>query len=293
MTTIPTDQLTTKDIPSSEASDTDIIRFAQTLNGYTEVGGEASELGKYIGAFDGGEGAYLRKMDAGMAEALPLNDLRILLFARQRAHYHQGGGWPDGDPVMDEMRVLTDVIRRRVASPLADLSVWVGDITKLDVEAIVNAANNTLAGGGGVDQAIHRGAGPKLLESCLALPEVSSGVRCPTGKARITPGFDLPARYVIHAVGPVWQGGDHNEAELLASAYQSSLDLATTHDLQSVAFPAISTGAYGFPAADAASIAAATVRAFLSEYKKPMRVIFVVFDEEAERAMGRALSAQV
>ncbi len=113
-TKIPTDKLTLDDIPATEASDRDFIGFAQTLNGYTEVGGEASELGKYIRAFDGGEGAYLRRVDVGMLEALSTNDLRILLFARQRAHYHQGGGWPNDDPLMDEMRRITDVIRGRV-----------------------------------------------------------------------------------------------------------------------------------------------------------------------------------
>ncbi len=114
MDTIPTDQLTKGDIPAADASDVDIIRFAQTLNGYNEVGGEASDLGRYLKKLDDGKGAYLHCATSEMLDALSLIDLRILLFARQRAHYHQGGGWGDHDPIMDEMRKVTDVIRERV-----------------------------------------------------------------------------------------------------------------------------------------------------------------------------------
>ncbi len=134
-----------------------------------------------------------------------------------------------------------------------------GDLTRETVDAIVNAANQKLLGGGGVDGAIHRAAGPELLEACRALPEVRPGVRCPTGEARITPGFLLRARHVIHAVGPVY-GGRSRDAELLASAFRSSLELAESHGLQSIAFPAISCGVYGYPLDDAAAISARVVR---------------------------------
>jgi O-acetyl-ADP-ribose deacetylase (regulator of RNase III) len=134
-----------------------------------------------------------------------------------------------------------------------------GDLTRETVDAIVNAANQKLLGGGGVDGAIHRAAGPELLEACRALPEVRPGVRCPTGEARITPGFLLRARHVIHTVGPVY-GGRSRDAELLASAFRSSLELAESHGLQSIAFPAISCGVYGYPLDDAATISARVVR---------------------------------
>jgi len=121
------------------------------------------------------------------------------------------------------------------------------DITTLDVDAIVNAANERLLGGGGVDGAIHRAAGPELVAACRQIPELRPGVRCPTGESRITPGFRLKARHVIHTVGPVWRGGHQEEAALLASCYRSALTLVRTHRLQSVAFPAISCGIYGYP----------------------------------------------
>jgi O-acetyl-ADP-ribose deacetylase (regulator of RNase III) len=128
-----------------------------------------------------------------------------------------------------------------------DIEIIVGDITRLDVDAVVNAANTTLLGGGGVDGAIHRAAGPRLLQACRAIPEVSPGVRCPTGGARITPGFDLKARYIIHTAGPVWRGGGSDEPALLASCYRQSMVLAMEYDLASIAFPAISCGIYGYP----------------------------------------------
>lgn len=163
------------------------------------------------------------------------------------------------------------------------------DITTLRVDAVVNAANERMLGGGGVDGAIHRAAGPELGAACRAVPEVRPGVRCPTGEARITPGFRLPARHVIHTVGPVWRGGDAGEDEALASAYRSSLALAAEHDLASVAFPAISTGVYGFPPDRAAQIAVATVRPWLAEHGRPERVLLVAFDGAAERTLRRAL----
>jgi O-acetyl-ADP-ribose deacetylase (regulator of RNase III) len=158
---------------------------------------------------------------------------------------------------------------------MARLTIHVGDITKLAVDAIVNAANETLLGGGGVDGAIHRAAGPKLLEECRALGG------CPTGEARITAGHKLPARHVIHAVGPVWRGGGHGEDGLLAACYRNALTLAQVNDVTLIAFPAISTGAYRFPAARAARIAVDAVRTTLIETPDIAEVIFVAFNDAA------------
>lgn len=149
------------------------------------------------------------------------------------------------------------------------------DITTLDVDAIVNAANAALSGGGGVDGAIHRAAGPELSAACKAIPMVRPFVRCPTGEARITPGFGLPARWIIHVVGPVWAGGREGEPELLASCYRSALALAQTHDITSIAFPAISCGVFGYPPAQAIEIATGAVRAHAPD---GMRVVFCLFD---------------
>src|SRR5688572_14337024 len=154
-----------------------------------------------------------------------------------------------------------------------------GDITRLHVDAIVNAANERMLGGGGVDGAIHRAAGPYLLAACRQIPEVRPGIRCPTGEARLTPGFTLPARSVIHTVGPVWRGGAQGEAQLLASCYRRSLELARAERLRSIAFPAISCGVYGYPIDEAAEIAAREVRAFLDAHELPERVVLVAFDE--------------
>jgi O-acetyl-ADP-ribose deacetylase (regulator of RNase III) len=151
------------------------------------------------------------------------------------------------------------------------------DITTLDVDAIVNAANSQLAAGGGVCGAIHRAAGPKLAEACEAVAP------CPTGQARLTPGFRLKARYVIHAVGPVWHGGARHEPDLLASAYRSSLALARERKVKSIAFPAISTGIYGYPLEKATHIAVEAVRGF-SKPGSLSHVIFACFDEQALRA---------
>ena len=139
-----------------------------------------------------------------------------------------------------------------------------GDITTLEVDAIVNAANQRMLGGGGVDGAIHRAAGPALYEACLKAPEVRPGVRCPTGEARITPGFDLPAKFVIHTVGPVYRDGLHGEPDLLAACYRNSLALAAANHCRSIAFPCISTGVYGYPVEDATKIAVKEVQAALS-----------------------------
>lgn len=152
------------------------------------------------------------------------------------------------------------------------IELQVGDITTMDVDAIVNAANNTLMGGGGVDGAIHRAAGPQLVEECLLL----NG--CPTGEAKITKGYNLKARHVIHTVGPVWHGGGKNEENLLASCYRKSLELAVQNNIKTIAFPAISTGAYRFPMDKAAGIAVREARDFLQEHRELKKVIFVCFD---------------
>ncbi|MBP5511334.1 MAG: O-acetyl-ADP-ribose deacetylase [Kiritimatiellae bacterium] len=155
------------------------------------------------------------------------------------------------------------------------MQVVLGDITKLDVDAIVNAANTTLLGGGGVDGAIHRAAGPELLQECRLLGG------CETGDAKITGGYDLPARHVIHTVGPVWRGGTRGEREFLSSCYRRCLEVAAEHHLTSIAFPSISTGVYGFPLELAAPIAVTTVRVFLSRYDKPLAVTFCCFGQDA------------
>jgi len=169
------------------------------------------------------------------------------------------------------------------------LDIIEADITALHVDAIVNAANETLLGGGGVDGAIHRGAGPELLAACRALPQVRAGVRCPTGDARITPGFRLPAKFVIHTVGPVWQGGVAGEAELLASCYRRSLQLAMENDVRSIAFPAISCGVFGYPIDAAVKVALAEARAWVAESALPDRIVFCCYSNAMERAYRRQL----
>ncbi len=165
------------------------------------------------------------------------------------------------------------------------LDIHAGDITKLDVGAIVNAANDRLAPGGGVCGAIHRAAGPELARECAAIGH------CPTGEARITGGYSLPAKHVIHAVGPVWHGGGRGEAEQLAGCYRMSLDLAKEAGLASIAFPAISTGIFGYPIDQATGVAVETVSAWLAEHDGLERVVFCVFGDEAEQAYRRALGS--
>lgn len=166
---------------------------------------------------------------------------------------------------------------------MSRIETHVGDITRLKVDAIVNAANSSLLGGGGVDGAIHRAAGPELVQECRML----NG--CKTGDAKITSGYRLAARHVIHTVGPVWRGGDQGEPGQLASCYETSLRLAAANDCRSVAFPAISTGIYGYPADQAADIAVSTIRVVLNGLPEIENVILVAFDEQTHAHLNNAL----
>ena len=175
---------------------------------------------------------------------------------------------------------------------MSRLEVIEGDITTLQVDAIVNAANETLLGGGGVDGAIHRAAGPELLAACRDIAEVRPGLRCPTGQARITPGFGLPAKFVIHTVGPVWRGGTHGEPELLASCYWQSLLLAQNNAVASIAFPAISCGVYGYPHEAAAIVALREVDAFTRAHALPATIVFCCFGSGIAETYRRHLAMQ-
>jgi O-acetyl-ADP-ribose deacetylase (regulator of RNase III) len=166
------------------------------------------------------------------------------------------------------------------------LEVWQGDITQVAVDAIVNAANPSLLGGGGVDGAIHRAAGPELLDECRTIGG------CPTGEARLTKGYRLPARYVIHTVGPVYRGRPE-DSRLLAGCYQNSLELAMVHGIRTLAFPAISCGIYGYPLADACKIAVDVCAAFLDNHDVPEKVIFVLFSATDLDVYTRYLSNRV
>ena len=166
---------------------------------------------------------------------------------------------------------------------MSEIEIIRADITTLDVDAIVNAANSSLLGGGGVDGAIHRAAGPQLLEECSILGG------CPTGEAKLTSGYNLVARHVIHTVGPIWQGGGEREHHLLRSCYRNSLELASTHGLKSIAFPAISCGAYGFPIGEAAMIAMGTTVQFISGQTSVDKVIFACASDEVQTALQRVL----
>ena len=155
-----------------------------------------------------------------------------------------------------------------------------GDITKINADAIVNAANSTLLGGGGVDGAIHRAAGPELLEECRGIGG------CPTGEARITKGYRLPAKYVIHTVGPVWYGGNHGEAEKLASCYRNSLEVAVANNIRSIAFPAISTGVYGYPVYEACKIALTEISKFSGSNKNIEQIVLVCFGSDTYNSLS-------
>ena len=168
-------------------------------------------------------------------------------------------------------------------NPDGRIQVVQGDITKLDVDAIVNAANTTLLGGGGVDGAIHRAAGPELLAECRTLGG------CRPGESKITHGYRLPARFVIHTVGPIWAGGKHDEARTLANCYRNSLQLAVENEIKTLAFPAISCGAYGYPIKEAAQIAFKATREFLAVSDEFQKVIFVVWGEDVYDAYREAL----
>ena len=168
-------------------------------------------------------------------------------------------------------------------TPETKIEILRGDITKLTVNAIVNAANTTLLGGGGVDGAIHRAAGPELLAECRTL------VDCEPGQAKITRGYHLPARFVIHTVGPIWRGGKHDEVHVRADCYRNSLKLAVENEIKTIAFPAISCGAYGYPIEDAAQIAFKTTRDFLAATDEIQKVIFAVWGQDVYEAYQRLL----
>jgi O-acetyl-ADP-ribose deacetylase (regulator of RNase III) len=198
-----------------------------------------------------------------------------------------GGMVPDDHPIYQSGYIMMRPIhgnKKTEAPPMKRIKLFQGDITTLQLDAIVNAANKSLLGGGGVDGAIHRAAGKELLEACRKLKG------CDTGKAKITPAFALPSQWVIHTVGPVYSGGFVDGAELLASCYRESLKLAVDNDLQSIAFPAISTGVFGYPRREAAQIAVAEVTAFLEESDRLIQVIFCVFDDETHAVYEELLA---
>jgi len=184
------------------------------------------------------------------------------------------------------MELRSEFAGKKAEAAKTVLRMVQGDITKIsDVDAIVNAANKSLLGGGGVDGAIHRAAGPKLLEECRSLHG------CQTGEAKLTGAYNLPCKYVIHTVGPVWNGGKHHEAELLADCYRNSLQVAFDHQIQSVAFPSISTGVYSYPVEEAARVAVLTVNQFIEEHPGQLNLVeWVLFDEHTHSVYEDALT---
>jgi O-acetyl-ADP-ribose deacetylase (regulator of RNase III) len=185
--------------------------------------------------------------------------------------------------------LLTNQYSIKETTMQAIIEVLQGDITKFAADAIVNAANSSLMGGGGVDGAIHRAGGPAILEECRRIVAKQGG--CKTGEAVITTAGRLPAKFVIHTVGPVWNGGHRGEAEKLGNCYRNSLQLAVENGCKTVAFPCISTGVYGYPIAEAAKVAVATVKAFLEENEGLERVVMVCFDAENHKAIQAVLEA--
>jgi len=180
-----------------------------------------------------------------------------------------------------------DVFKKDATAVLVDVKL--GDITKLAVDAIVNAANERLLGGGGVDGAIHRAAGPRLLAACREIPEVRPHVRCPTGEVRITPGFHLPAQFVIHTVGPIWRGGHERERELLTNCYRNVLELCSERGIRTLAIPAISCGVYAFPLRDAASIAVGEIARARDAGSQIEAITLVAFEEELLTVLEEAV----
>jgi O-acetyl-ADP-ribose deacetylase (regulator of RNase III) len=181
---------------------------------------------------------------------------------------------------------------RSQAQAFGRILLYQGDITTLDTTAIVNAANSSLLGGGGVDGAIHRAGGPQILEECRQIRAQQYPNGLPTGQAVLSTGGQLPAAKVIHTVGPIWKGGSKNEPTLLADCYRSCLRLAAEHELHSIAFSGISTGVYGYPKPEAASIAVREVRAFLETHALPTEVVFVVFDTDSKRLYEQELAVR-
>ncbi|MEM1056116.1 MAG: macro domain-containing protein [Bacteroidota bacterium] len=272
-TSLPTVALTLSRVPRER----DHSPFFRVFDGYAEAGDK--ETMREI---------KQRAQEKGVG-ALTIQELRIEHFRTQRAQRHAGGPYGPNDVQDLWMEVIRAEIRYRLRCLGTSCGLWVGDITRLDVDVIVTAANQALSGGGGVDGAIHKAAGPELLSTCLAIPEVSPAVRCPVGSAVITPGFRLRSPFVIHAVGPVWKGGEHGERALLASAYREGLRLAFETGKESIAFPAISTGAYGSPKHEAARIAVDTARAFQAKHSGPERIVFVAFGPGIEKSLRAAL----
>ena len=214
--------------------------------------------------------------DAILAEASPKDTIWGIGLDAVTAAETNPSEWP-GQNLLGKvlMELRSEFDRKKVKAAKTVLRMVQGDITKIsDVAAIINAANQSLLGGGGVDGAIHRAAGPKLLEECRSLHG------CKTGEAKLTGAYNLPCKFVIHTVGPVWNGGKHNEAELLADCYRNSLQVAVEHKIRSVAFPSISTGVYSYPVEEAAKVAVMTVNKFIEEHPGQLDLVeWVLFDE--------------